>query len=121
MKSLHTLFNMLPHDVIINHIAPYTYQTKPKEHLLDIRSFTCQYTNMVEEYYLTMLNENILLYDLLRYYKKKYGTAKILSIYGKIRPSNPDIDTKIRYLWAKMTPSDRFLFIDDFIFDDDEL
>jgi hypothetical protein len=76
---------------------------------------------MVEEYYLTMLNENIFLHDLLRYYKKKYGTAKILSIYGKIRDSNPPIDTKTRYLWAKMTTTDRFLFIDDFILNDDEL
>ena len=120
MKSLHTLFNMLPDDVIINHIAPYTYQTKPEEHLLDIRSFVCQY-EMVEEYYFTMLNENIFLYDLLRYFKQKYGSTKILSIYGKIRRSIPPIDTKTRYLWAKMTPTDRRLFIGDYIFDDDEL
>jgi hypothetical protein len=110
---------MLPHDVIINHIAPYTYQTKPENLMSDIRSFVCQY-QMVEEYYLTMLNDHIFLYDLLRYYKKKYGTAKILSIYGKIRDSVPTTDTKTRYLWAKMTLTDRLLFIHDFVFIDDE-
>jgi hypothetical protein len=118
MNSLSTLVNRLPYDVIINHILPYTYQTKPENHLLDIRSFVNEY-QIVEEYYLTMLNEHILLHDLLRYYKQKYGTAKILSIYGKIRSSNPTTDTKTRYLWAKMTPSDRLLFIGDFIFFDD--
>ena len=73
MKSLSTLFNMLPTDVIINHIAPYTYQTKPEKLMSDIRSFVCQY-QMVEEYYLTILNDHIFLHDLARGLKASFTT-----------------------------------------------
>lgn len=120
MKSFATLINMLPQDVIINHIAPYTYQTKPEKHLLDIRTFVGD-LQMIEDYYLTMLNEHILLHDLIHYCKKKFGIVKIKSIYGNLHHSNPDKYTKIRFLWAKMTSADRCLFINDYILVDEEL
>ena len=32
--------NTLPEEIIINHILPYTYNLKDRNHLMDIRSFT---------------------------------------------------------------------------------
>ena len=120
MKLLSTLFGMLPEDVVINHISPYTYQTKPEKHLLDIRTFVDD-LQMIEYYYLTMLNERVLLHDLLQYYKKRFGLEKIKTIYKKYFQRTPDINTKNRILLAKMNPTDRILFINDYILINDEL
>lgn len=119
MKSFATLFHMLPQDVIINHIAPYTYLSKPENLMLDIRTFISDY-QLIEDYYLTVLNERILLHDLILYFRKRFGTDKIRSIYKQNFHRNPDVYTKNRILLAKMSPTDRCLFINDYILVDDE-
>jgi hypothetical protein len=55
----------LPLDIIINHILPYTYNTKDREHLLDIRTFVSDCQFMKSLYY--DYNEIIILNDLVRY------------------------------------------------------
>ena len=55
----------LPLDIIINHILPYTYNTKDREHVLDIRSFVRDYQFMESLFY--DYNEIIILNDLVRY------------------------------------------------------
>jgi len=119
-KSLEELFQMLPQDVIINHIAPYIYLTKPENLLLDIRTITSD-QQIIEEYYFTMLNEHILMSDLIKYYRETYGFTKIWNISKLLfRLCGDNIDTKQRLLLAKMTPNDRVLFINDYIIMDDE-
>lgn len=108
------LFKLLPYDIIINHIAPYTYLTKPQSHLLDIRTFISEY-NMVEEYYTTMLNKNVLLNDLLRYYKNKFGFKQLKRIYYGLLLKDKNKETQIRIIWAKITPNDRTKFINNYI------
>jgi len=110
---------MLPQDIIINHIAPYTYRTKPENLLLDIRSFNNDY-QLIEDYYLTMLNKRILLHDLILYYKKRFGVNRLRYIYIQNFHRTTNVDTKNRVLLTKMTPLDRCLFINDYILIDEE-
>jgi len=114
-----TLFHMLPQDVIINHIAPYTYLPKPDNLMVDIRTFINDY-QLIEDYYLTMLNGRILLHDLLLYYKNRFDVNRIRTIYKQNFRRSTDVDTKNRILLAKMTPLDRCLFINDYILIDEE-
>jgi hypothetical protein len=119
MKSLTTLFKILPHDVIVNHISPYTYEPKPPKHLLDIRTFVSDY-NMIEAYYMTMMNEHILLHDLVEYCKYNVELSKFIDIYTKYLYKNGNKETKIRIILGKMTPNERIQFINDYIIIDDE-
>ena len=119
MNSFTSLFHILPQDVIINHIAPYTYLPKPENIMVDIRTFISD-LQLIEDYYLTMLNERILLHDLLLYYKKRFGANRIRSIYKQNFRRIPDVDIKNRILLAKMSPNDRCLFINDYILIDEE-
>lgn len=59
------LIKKLPFDVIINNILPYTYQVKPKLHLIDIRSFYDDYNFLSSMFY--EYNEIIILNDIIRY------------------------------------------------------
>ena len=120
MNSFIELFKLLPHDIIINHIAPYTYLTKPQSHLLDIRTFISKYS-MVEDYYMTMLNKHVLLNDLLRYYKNKFGFKQLKRIYYGLLLKEKNTEAQIRIIWAKISPNDRTLFINNYVFIYDEI
>ena len=61
------IFGKLPFDIVVNHIFPYTYRTKPPRHLADIRSFYSDYQFIVNYYYYD-LNEYILLRDIVYFY-----------------------------------------------------
>jgi len=118
MKSLAALFKMLPHDVIVNHISPYTYEPKPPKHLLDIRTFVSDYS-MIEGYYMTMMNEHILLHDLIEYCKYNVELSKFIEIYTRYLYKNENKETKIRIILGKMAPNERTQFINDYIIIDD--
>jgi hypothetical protein len=120
MVSSLQIFQSLPEEIITNNIAPYTYQPKPDAHLLDIRTFVSDY-QMIEGYYMTMMNEYILLNDILRYYKNKYGFSKLKYIYNGFMESYDNPETKIRIIWAKLTPNERTDFINSYILIDEEL
>jgi len=120
MNEFGELFKLLPYDIIINHIAPYTYLTKPHAHLLDIRTFTSEY-RIIEDYYMTMLNENLLLNDLLRFYKNKIGFRQLKRIYYGLLLKEKNKESQIRLIWAKFSPNDRTLFINNHVFINDEL
>lgn len=54
----------IPEEIIINHILPYTYQIKPKDLLLDIKTFQEDF-EIIKNIYAYSYNYSILLYDLL--------------------------------------------------------
>jgi len=54
----------IPTEIIINNILPYTYETKPKDLLLDIITFRTDY-NIIINLYAFSYNYRILLFDLI--------------------------------------------------------
>ena len=78
------LLTRLPKEVFNTHILPYTYELKPKSHLLDIRSYKSDYS-FLQNVYVHDYNEIILVYDLT-----KFCNDDIAPIYG-IEPSYADI------------------------------
>jgi hypothetical protein len=134
--------NRLPQDVVINHILPYTYRTKPQRHLLDIRNYVTDYV-LVESVYMTQLNEMILLNDLLLFLyinvTPSYGIENIFEnilrrhIYfsnknaefmiNRIRLDfhrNMGVNTerKIRIIWGLLKSCERANFINKYIIED---
>ena len=78
------LLKRLPTDVFNTHILPFTYKTKPKSLLMDIRSYKTDYS-FLQNVYVYDYNELILIYDLT-----KFCNDDIAPIYG-IEPSYADI------------------------------
>jgi hypothetical protein len=130
----------LPHDVIINHIIPYTYQTQPLSLLRDIRSYTREF-RFVKDVYYTEYNPSVLLCDLIRF-SNNDGVAPIYGIEYKYElllrrnyvlssKCKTDIiqyvfqnihdklhhktENKIKFLWGLLTSQERLNFIDEYI------
>ena len=59
--NYNTLLKLLPSDIIINHIIPYTYQIQPSELLLDIVSFQKDF-DLIDNFYAFDYNYHILLH-----------------------------------------------------------
>jgi hypothetical protein len=133
------IFGKLPFDIVVNHILPYTYRTKPPRHLADIRSFYSDYKCIVNYYYCD-LNEYILLRDVVYFYNNNnsldsgidhkftlllnrsivFQKISLEEKYAFIREHYNDnilinIDNKIKFLWGLMKPKERTVFINHFI------
>jgi len=133
------IFGKLPFDVVVNHILPYTYRTKPLRHLADIRSFYSDY-KFIENYYYCDLNEYILLRDIVYFYNNNnsldsgidhkftlllnrsivFQKISLEEKYVFIREHYKDnilinTDNKIRFLWGLMKPKERTMFINFYI------
>ena len=130
----------LPLDIIINHILPYTYNTKDREHVLDIRSFVRDYQFMESLFY--DYNEIIILNDLVRYCNnnvaplyglhKKYEktlrryvmfqtktSAEIHDyVFGVFhRRILENTESRIRFLFGLLTPRERTGFFNTYYID----
>jgi hypothetical protein len=133
------IFGKLPFDVVVNHILPFTYRTKPPRHLADIRSFYSD-LKFIENYYYIDLNEYILLRDIVYFYNNNnsldsgidhkftlllnrsivFQKISLEEKYVFIREHYNDnilinIDNKIRFLWGLMKPKERTAFINFYI------
>ena len=132
------LFKLLPSDIIINHIIPYTYSTQPKILLFDIRSFY-QYLSLVENVYFIDYNNYMLLNDLLifcnsnigsevcllgqynillrniilRYKPQKYIDNFIMNVFHNYRKKKTN--SKIKMIWGLFTPIERTRFINKYV------
>ena len=126
--------NKLPQE-IINHIIPYTYETKPREHIRDIKSFHIHYiifTNL----WLYDYNEVIALNDLIRFcnnniapiYEIEPKYQEILTRHVSFKDKTKSQITnfifydfhrtmlinpgsKIRFIWGLLTNIERIAFL----------
>lgn len=133
MRELNIKYmSCLPEDVIINHVLPYTYMVQPKHHLQDIRNFVVKY-DLLESYYMTQLNEIILLNDLLNFlymqslecpnffesvlrrvfHIRDKSIASLSKISEECFYKNIGVNagSKTRIIWGLFTPMERAIFI----------
>ena len=135
------IFSDLPFDIVVNHILPYTYETKPYENLVDIRTFISDFS-MLDNYYSTEYNYHILLTDIVsfsnngrlptwgkgtHYYNfiKRHVMYKFVKdfelqtfVFLNIHNYNSNIvKRKIWFLWGLFTPLERTRFINKYIID----
>ena len=104
------LFNMLPTEIIINHIIPYTYQIQSKELINDIINYKKDFS-IIQNIFAFDYNYKILLNDLHLFCnenKKLYANKDILYKSNKIK-------RQIRLIWGSLTPIERNRFINNFI------
>jgi len=137
--SLIKLMNKLPEDVIINHIAPFTYRPQNRVLLEDVRNF---YTDLrfLENLYYTEFNDTILLYDLVRFCNSGLTSNGINPSFETILRRNPvlsiksttfivsyilssfvtsithNVVTKIKFIWCLLKPNERTSFINRVLF-----
>ena len=132
------LLKLLPTDIMINHIIPYTYSIQPKILLFDIRSFY-QDLSLVEIVYFIDYNNYMLLNDLiifsnsnigrdlctlgqynillrnitLQYKPQEYLDYYILNVFHNYSKKNAN--SKIKMIWGLLTPIERTRFINKYV------
>ena len=133
------LLDLLPMDVILNNIIPFTYNPQPKRLLIDVRSFYNDFST-IDNMYLYDLNYDVLIYDLLcfcnkthvpsynmreqfgnllkrSYMLKSFGYSElnylVFLIFYRNIISFPL--RKIRFLWGLLKPKERAIFINKFL------
>lgn len=123
----------IPYAVIQRHIIPYTYLPQSKQLLHDIRSYMQDY-NLIMSHYSTQYNNNILIADILFYYRLplklvtvlmrhvKYMNRNpndmytlIISSYYSYNTNNVSVSRIIRNIFGLMTPKERTGFINKYI------
>lgn len=123
----------IPYAVIQRHIIPYTYLPQSKQLLRDIRSYIQDY-NIIMSHYSTQYNDNILLADILVYYKVPLRLVSILrrhvmyinrtpsdiytlitSMYYNYNTNDVLLHRIIRTILGLMTPEERTHFINKYI------
>ena len=139
VRSLETLISLLPEDIIINHIIPFTYLVQQRKLLVDIRSYVNDFS-FLENIYTFEYNEEILLYDLVTFCNNgKFPTwglepkyDEIIRrhfIYKSIRDSKLQLlifmafhrkmgqlcERKNRFLWGLLRPRERASFINKYL------
>jgi predicted helicase len=93
----------LPTEIITNYILPYTYGVKPKNLLLDIRTFRTDF-NILMNLYAFSYNYRILLFDLLYFCNNSIYTHDSVTL--KLR----DL-FKRNYILSKYTNNELLYFI----------
>jgi len=105
----------LPRELVYFVIAPFTYLTKPKEHLLDIRSFRSDF-NLVDSIYSTQYTYHILLYDLLLFKHR----ANVSDVIVDRAMDEDSVYRQCRLMWGQLTTIQRTRFMNKFLFDETE-
>ena len=138
MMEMNKLIQRVPFDVLVNHIIPYTYERKPINHLLDIRSFSSDY-KVLQNFIFYDYNEVIILNDLIRFCnnnvapiydidpkyeellrrhisfnnKSKLEIRQyVFSDFHKRLLSNTEV--KIKFLWGLLTNIERTRFLNTY-------
>jgi hypothetical protein len=132
------LHNRLPDELLINHIYPHLYEVQPKKLLVDIRSYVSD-LELLLEVYNTEFNEVILFNDMVnfvtrrslsiqmmntqyecilrRYFMLWYKSTKYIIRYyaNYLVKDDGNYNSKIRFMWGLLTPSERNNFIRRYI------
>jgi hypothetical protein len=130
---------LLPDDIVVNHIIPYTYEKQPIILLQDIRSYSSD-LDLIDNYYMFESNEIILLNDLVRFcnnniapvydVEPRYETIlkRHFSMKDKTRLEIKQFvfidfhrrlivhpERKIKFLWGLLTPVERTRFFNRYV------
>ena len=111
--------NLLPDDIIREHIIPYTYTPLSREQLADIQSY-CRDYNELTNYYFPHYNDIVLLNDLEQFVNNH---QYIFHNYSRVcRKTNrffnkkhTNTTNKCRLVWGEFTPRERAHFFNVFI------
>ena len=122
--------NTLPEEIIINHILPYTYNVKNKDHLIDIRSFTSDLGVLENVYWFEFKNIKLLNdLEIFIYETNEYIFSRFISMNGKnilevryheimyFKDNKTNTERKIILIWGILTPVERTRFINKYIID----
>lgn len=118
------IFSRLPQELINYCIMPYAYNPKPRELLMDIRSFVSDFS-LISSIYHTHYNDLILLNDLesiFNFIDENTNTNPTISRISFFKQKKKNTVRKNRLLWGLFTPSERTIFFNRYILDNlDEL
>lgn len=133
------LLQLLPYDILVNHIIPYTYEKQSKILLEDIRSY-CSDFDLINNYYMFESNEIVLLNDLVRFcnnniapvydIEPRYETI-LKRHFSMMKKTTLEIkqfvfidfhrrlivhpERKIKFLWGLLTPTERTRFFNRYV------
>jgi len=128
---------ILPNDIIINHIVPFTYEEQSKQLLRDIRSYVADFI-FIQTHYDCYQNWHIMSYDILQYCNggeyPEYNADKTFLDFltrhikykfmgeGELKSNilakynRPWFQYRIiREAWGLLTPEERTQFINEYI------
>jgi len=141
--TLKDLMARLPEEVITNNILPFTYSPQPLRLMRDILSYHNE-KQFLENIYYMEFNENVLIYDLLRYcnrgdpgensnatfeniLRRNYLLSRCPSEYViryRLRvfanSFNRNSGWKIKFIWGLLKPRERENFINRALFNSQE-
>jgi hypothetical protein len=133
--SIAKLMMKIPEEIIVNHIAPFTYLKQDRRLLEDIRSYHLE-RRLLDNIYYSQFNDSILLYDLIGYCScgdiyspeindtfenilrrspvlvnssKEDLNKYRLNLFTDSLSRNPS--WKIKFLWGLLSPRERSMFI----------
>tara|TARA_B110000967_G_C18901899_1_gene576366 strand:- start:5073 stop:5432 length:360 start_codon:yes stop_codon:yes gene_type:complete len=115
--------NLLPDDIIREHIMPYTYIPISREQIADIHSYNRDY-NELTNYYFPQYNDVILLNDLEQFVENH---RPIFDNYTRVcRKTNhlfikkhTNTTNKCRLVWGELTPRERAHFFNVFVLENE--
>lgn len=111
------IFSKLPHELINYCIMPYAYNPKPRELLMDIRSFVSDFS-LISSIYHTQYNDLILLNDLESIFNFiDENTNPTITRISFFKQKKKNTVRKNRLLWGLFTPSERTIFFNRYILD----
>lgn len=141
------IMKILPYYLVHSCIIPYTYELQPKQLMLDVRSFTNDFS-LLENVYACKYTNSIMFNDIVHYcdviHRRSdninviYQTTRCadvlrrfislrlkdetyiqnLTICKRMKYSQKDYVRYSRFLWGLLTPYERTEFINEYILDD---
>ena len=142
------VMKILPYYLVHRCIIPYTYELQPKQLMMDVRSFTTDFS-LLDNTYAYKYTNSILFNDIVHYcdvihrrtnnINVNYQTTKCvhvlrrfislrskdetyiqnLAICKRTNYSPKDYIRYSRFIWGLLTPSERTEFINEYILDDE--
>ena len=144
----YNIMKSLPYYLVHRCIIPYTYELQPKQLMMDVRSFSTDFS-ILDNTFAYHYTSSILFNDIVHYcdvIHRRTNTGSVnylmpkcmqilrrfislqskddtyiqnLAISNKLNRSPKDYTRHSRFIWGLLTPSERTEFINEYILDDD--
>ena len=143
----YNIMKSLPYYLVHRCIIPYTYELQPKQLMMDVRSFSTDFS-ILDNTFAYHYTSSILFNDIVHYcdvIHRRTNTGSVnyrmpkcmqilrrfislqskddtyiqnLAISNKLNRSPKDYTRHSRFIWGLLTPSERTEFINEYILDD---